>query len=167
MGISLPQSDLKDTVNNKSAFTYGIRLDIPITPALALRPRVDFASYSGDYAQMEAIFPGHSITSQVKTFWAGVELLAGPGAVNTDGIYCGVGLGLQNMSLKVNLPQYGTTPINTSASTPGASSLLGYQFNENFGCEARYWYSNPSLTIDGMHANFGNRAIALDLTLRF
>jgi len=165
-GMSLPQSDLKDTVNSKSAFTYGVRLDIPISSGLALRPRIDFASYSGEDAQLESMFPGVTIDSHVKTFWAGMELLAGPGAVESDGIYYGVGLGVQNTNVKIDLSQYSSQAINDSNTKLGASYLLGYQINNHFGFEARHWYSNPQIGTATEKASFNNKAIALDLTLR-
>ena len=167
VGASMPQGDLKDLVDGKTAATYGLHVDFPISEALIIRPRVDIASYSGRNAVVEALYPGTTTATTGKTVWAGVELLVGRGAVQDGGLYFGVGLGVQKTSGTLDMSGATTATLDDSKSAVGSSFLLGYQFNTNFGTELRLTSSTPTITLGGASGDFSAKALSFGLTCRF
>jgi hypothetical protein len=166
-GVSSPRGDLKDAVDGKTSATYGLHVDLPISAGALIRPRLDIANYSGRYAVLEAQFPGLTTASTIKTLWVGAELLLGQGAVQGGGWYFGVGLGVQNTSVKIDMVQVPVANVNDSKSALGTSVLLGYQFNTNIGTELRIAGSTPKIAVGNMSADFSAQAVSFGLTCRF
>jgi hypothetical protein len=171
-GVSFPLGDLKDAVDSNVAATFGIHVDVPVSEDLILRPRLDFANYSGQPAASGRFAPwvnfyGSLPNTTAKTFWAGAELLWGTGAVEGDGGYVGVGIGAQEITGTMDSAAGSLANFNGSSSALGYSLLLGYQLSRHVGTEVRYTSSATQIAKSFLGQNFLTNSLNFSLTYRF
>lgn len=129
-GVNLPQSDLKDWVDNKVGFSLGANVVVDLGSGHVIRPRVDYAFYSESVSD-----PLFGDNHKVKALSAGADYLYFP-AQSMEGFYVTAGLAAQNTKVDSSL-------ISESKTAFAWAAGAGWQFTEHVGAELRYTSSHP------------------------
>ncbi len=129
-GINIPQSDLKDFVDNKLGFTVGANATVDLGSGHVIRPRVDYGFYSASVSN-----PLFTDDRKVKALSIGADYMYFP-AERMEGFYATAGLGAQN------------TKIEDVTGSDNKTALAwaiggGWQFSDLLGAELRYTSSHP------------------------
>lgn len=157
-GVNLPQSDLKDFIDNKPGFSLGANVVFDLGSGHVIRPRADYGFYS---ASVNDPFGFGTDENKVKILSIGADYLYFP-AQRMEGFYVTGGLGYQNTKVESSTP-FGD--VSESKGNIAWAVGAGWQITDLVGAELRYTSSHPKY--DGALEAFKADAINVGVTFKF
>ena len=138
-GLNLPQSDLKDAVDDKVGFTIGAQVTFDLRGGHMVRPRLDYTWFpeyrmSRSGASASAKFSNLSLGADYLYFVEG----------RPQGFYVTGGLALVHWKgeASYSIPGIGSGSTDETTNKLGLAAGVGYQFNKTVGAEVRYLKSS-------------------------